>query len=86
MNKLKQVYIPASVESLTFAQYVGRRIRSRRTALKMTQDEVVAACDISKTFLSELENGKRSISLYKLTELSSVLGRSVDWFVKGWNK
>lgn len=83
--KTKKIVIPEQVVEITFAQYVGRRIRERRKKLKLSQDDVVQACDISKTFLSECENGKRSIGYYKACQLAQVLHCSVAWFAKGWN-
>lgn len=85
MNATKQVVIPEKIVKITFAQYVGQRIRTRREELGMTQDDVVNACEISKAFLSECENGKRSIGFSKLYQLAYVLKRSTDWFAKGWD-
>lgn len=81
----KQVTIPAKIVEITFSQYVGQRIRKRREELGMTQDDVVNVCDISKAFLSECENGKRSIGFCKLYQLAQVLKRTTDWFAKGWD-
>ena len=83
--KTKLITIPAKVVEITFAQYVGSRIRERREELEMTQDDVIAVCDISKAFLSECENGKRSIGFSKLYQLAQVLNRTTDWFAKGWD-
>ena len=44
-----------------FEQYIGDRIRQERQRQKMTQDDFVAKADISKAYLSEVENGIRSI-------------------------
>ena len=81
----KQITIPAKVVEITFAQHVGQRMRQRRVELGLTQDAIVEACDISKAFLSECENGKRSIGFCKLYELAKVLKRPTDWFAKGWD-
>lgn len=73
-----------TIEEITFDQYVGRRIKKRRHELDMTMDCVVDGCDISKGFLSEIENGHCTIGFRKLYYLAQVLGRSTDWFAKGW--
>lgn len=85
MMKTKQVTIPAKVVEVTFAQYVGGRIRERRKELGLSQDAIAALCDISKPFLSECENGKRSIGFCKLYEVAKVLRRPTDWFAEGWD-
>ena len=81
----KQLTIPAKVVELTFAEYVGGRIRERRKELGLSQDAIAALCDISKPFLSECERGKRSIGFSKLYQLAKVLDRSTDWFAEGWD-
>jgi len=83
--KTKTVNIPASTAEITFHQYVGQRIKQRRTELGMTQYQVVDSCGISKGFFSDIENGKRSVGFYNMREIAKALGRSVDWFAEGWD-
>ena len=80
-----RIIIPERIVDMTFSQYVGDRIRRRRHQLGMTMDDVANIAPISKTYLSEVEAGKRSIGYRKLYYLASVLERSTDWFSKGWN-
>ena len=68
----------------TFAQHVGQRIKQRREELKLKQADITRSCKISKSFLSEVENGKRCIGFAKLYELSIVLKRKAHWFGEGW--
>lgn len=82
--KTKTVTVPEHTIEVTFAAYVGQRIRQRRQELGLSQDQVTKAVDISKAFLSECERGKRSIGFAKLYELSRLLKRPTDWFVEGW--
>jgi transcriptional regulator with XRE-family HTH domain len=85
MMQTKQITVPAKVIEITFAQHVGLRIRERRNELGLTQEAITNACEISKAFLSECENGKRSIGFCKLYELAKVLKRPTDWFAEGWD-
>lgn len=62
---------------------VGERIRARRQALGLTQDELARRAGISKSFLSDVENGKRSVSADNLLDLGQVLGRSLDYLMTG---
>lgn len=48
-----------------------------------TQDAVAVKAGISKGFLSDLENGKRSISAENLLDLARVLGLSLDYIMTG---
>ena len=62
---------------------VGERIRKRRTELGWTQDQLAQKAGISKSFLSDLENGKRSVSADNLLDISRVLSLSLDYLMKG---
>lgn len=52
---------------------LGKRIRSRRRALRMTQDQVAELSGISLSFLGHIERGTRKASLETLVALSNVL-------------
>ena len=77
--------IPAKVIEVTFAQYVGQRMRERRNELAMSMSDVTKVCEISRPYLSECENGKRSIGFAKLYHLAKVLKKPTDWFSEGWD-
>lgn len=62
---------------------VGERIRKRRTELGWTQDQLANKAGISKSFLSDLENGKRSVSADNLLDIARVLNLSLDYLMKG---
>ena len=62
---------------------VGERIRERRKQLGWTQDELVRKAGISKGFLSNLENGKRSVGAETLYDLARALGLSLDYLMTG---
>lgn len=62
---------------------VGDRIKQIRTKRGLTQDQLCQKANISKGFLSDVENGKRNISSQKLLEVSNVLGASIDYLLKG---
>lgn len=62
---------------------VGERIRQRRQELGWTQDQLAQKAGISKSFLSELENGKRSVSANNLLDIARALGVSIDFLMTG---
>src|SRR5262245_14011399 len=62
---------------------VGERIRKRRTELGWTQDQLALKAGISKSFLSDLENGKRSVSANNLLDIARALGVSLDFLMTG---
>ena len=64
----------------------GDRIREIREARGMTQDQLAVQADISKGFLSDVENNKRNISSDNLLRIANVLGASVDYLLRGETK
>jgi transcriptional regulator with XRE-family HTH domain len=62
---------------------LGQRIKARRLELKWTQDELAKRAGISTSFLSDLENKKRSVSAETLLDLARVLSLSLDYLMKG---
>lgn len=62
---------------------VGERIRRLRMELGWTQDELAQKAGISKSFLSDLENGKRSVGAETLLDLGRSLGVSLDYLMTG---
>ena len=64
----------------------GDRIREVREKKKMTQDQLAEAADISKGFLSDVENNKRNISSQGLLRIANSLGASVEYLLRGETK
>ncbi len=62
---------------------VGKRVRRLRTDLGLTQDELAQKAGISKSFLSDLENGKRSIGAETLLDLGRAMSVSLDFLMTG---
>lgn len=67
----------------TTTQTVGERIRRRRNELGWTQDVLAEKAGISKGFLSDLENGKRSVGADTLLDIARVLSLSLDYLMTG---
>jgi transcriptional regulator with XRE-family HTH domain len=67
----------------TTMQTVGERIRKRRLELGWTQDALAEKAGISKSFLSDLENGKRNVGADKLQDIGRVLSLSLDYLMDG---
>ena len=62
---------------------VGERIRNRRAELEWTIERLAEEAKISKGFLSDLENGKRSVSAGYLLQIAQALGVTLDFLMKG---
>ena len=62
---------------------VGERIKTRRTELDWTQEQLAKESGLSKGFLSDLEAGKRSVGADSLLAIATALGVSMDHLMKG---
>ena len=62
---------------------VGERIKKRRAELGWTQDQLAQKAGISKSFLSDLENSKRSVGANNLLDIARALGVSLDFLMTG---
>lgn len=61
---------------------LGSQIRMRRRSLKLTQQELADLAEVSSHFVLDVENGKESIRLDKLTKLLKVLGLTFELKVR----
>ena len=56
---------------------LGDAVRKRRRELGYTQAFLAEYAGISASFLSELENGKETIQIGKMMEVTSLLGMDI---------
>jgi transcriptional regulator with XRE-family HTH domain len=62
---------------------VGERIKARRAELGWTQDQLAEKAGISKSFVSDLETGKRSIGADTLLDVGRAMNVSLDFLMTG---
>jgi len=62
---------------------IGGRIRSKRQALALTQQDLAEALGVTPQHISAIEQDKRAPSLSSLAKLAVELGVSVDYLVTG---
>ena len=62
---------------------MGRRVRMRREALHLTQEELAEKARISTSFVGHIERMEKMASLDTMARLSVVLGVSLDYLVFG---
>ncbi len=60
----------------------GFNFKVYRTKLKMSQDDVVERTGFSKSYISNIENGKHRISLVNALILSELVGKSIESMLK----
>lgn len=62
---------------------LGRRIAELRSARSLLQKDLADQAGISVSFLSEVENDRRTPGAEALLKLADVLGASLDYLVRG---
>lgn len=60
---------------------VGNKIRERRNFLKVTQENLANDINVSVSFISDIENGRRKMSLETMIKISIALKTSLDYFI-----
>jgi transcriptional regulator with XRE-family HTH domain len=58
----------------------GNKIKQLRTLLGLTQEELANRCELTKSYISQLENNKTSPSLATLSLILEVLGTNFSDF------
>ena len=59
---------------------IGLRIKTLRVDFQLTQEKLSYASGVDKTYISEVENGKRNISIVNLNKLINALNLSFSEF------
>lgn len=59
---------------------IGRHLKELRAAKGLTQEKLSFEAEIDKTYISEVENGKRNISVVNLEKLIVTLGSTIQDF------
>lgn len=72
---------PSSPDSIDL--YVGKRLRFRRSMLKMSQDQLATLVGVTFQQIQKYENGTNRISASRLYKISEALNVSIHFFFDG---
>lgn len=56
------------------------RIKELRQALKLTQEQLAFKADLDKTYVNEIERGKRNVGIINLEKIIKALGSTIQEF------
>jgi len=56
---------------------LGRMIQKKRKAFRLTQQEAAGMCNVGIRFLSELENGKKTLQIGKVLHVLDSFGYDI---------
>lgn len=68
---------------MTSTSDIGIRIKKCRKASGLTQAEVAERMDLSVNYVSDLENGKKNMSMLTIANLCQCFNKSADYFLFG---
>ncbi|MES2381944.1 MAG: helix-turn-helix transcriptional regulator [Bacteroidota bacterium] len=61
---------------MDISEKVGIRLKSLRKELNITQEKLAEKADLDTTYISEVENGKRNITIASLQKILLALDQS----------
>jgi HTH-type transcriptional regulator/antitoxin HipB len=64
---------------------IGRIIRQKRKDDGLTLEQAAGICGVSYAFLSALENGKETVQLNKVLQVTMCLGLELEANVRTWS-
>jgi len=73
------------IEKLDYKE-MGKRIRTRRRELNITQEQVAERAGISTSFIGHIERGEKVASVETLATLSEVLDMDLNYMILGVNR
>lgn len=59
---------------------IGLRIKELRAEADLSQDELAYSIDMARSYLAEIETGKRNVSVQNLECIANGLGITLDEF------
>jgi transcriptional regulator with XRE-family HTH domain len=60
-------------KSQTFLQDLGDMIRNRRVECGFSQEELGKRCEVHRTYITEIENGLRNVSVLTVEKIAEAL-------------
>ena len=60
----------------------GYALRKLRLEQNLSQEEFADKCDLHRTYISDVELGKRNVSLENIERISNALGMTISEFFK----
>ncbi|MBR3943425.1 MAG: helix-turn-helix transcriptional regulator [Clostridia bacterium] len=60
---------------------LGKRIRKARKQMRLTQEQLAEACDLSTAHIGHIERGTRALSIESLVTISQYLNVSTDYLL-----
>lgn len=66
------------MENKIFLKRVGRSIIIIRKSINLKQEDLAELCGVNQNYISDIENGKRNITMIKLFDIAEALNVDVE--------
>jgi len=63
---------------------IGTNIRKLRNSKKLSQEELAFRAEIDRSYLSEIENGYKNLSVVMLDQIAAALGAKITQLFAGY--
>lgn len=77
------MFVDSSLQHSDFYVRFGQEVKRLREQKQLTQEELSRTVPIDRGYLSEVEAGKRRVSLYLAHQIAHALQRSLDDLLSG---
>ena len=77
--------MPIPFRVMDIRKKIGLRIKDFRLALHLTQEALAFKAGVDKTYLNEVENGKRNVSVINLEKIITALETTMKDFFNDEN-
>ena len=67
-----------TMDRIESVSQIGKLVRTKRKAMKLTQKDLAGLCNLGTRFVSELENGKKTLEIEKVLKVLTSVGISID--------
>jgi transcriptional regulator with XRE-family HTH domain len=71
---------------MNLCSVIGANIRRLRKAKGLSQEELAFRAEIDRSYLSEIENGHKNLSVVMLDQIAEALGADVQAMFKGYSR
>ncbi|WP_130274491.1 helix-turn-helix domain-containing protein [Cecembia calidifontis] len=61
---------------------IGQRLRELRTKKGLSQEKFAFTCDLDRTYIASIEQGKRNVSVANIEKIATALDMSIYEFFK----
>lgn len=66
---------------MDIAANIGLAVKRHRTALRLTQEELASRADFDRTYIGQIEQGRRNPTMVSLQRVAHALGLELDVLV-----